>query len=138
MKKNYNIILFSILFVFASACNKDLIKITNTVIDKMMVNKTWHLDYSIIGTNTQSFVGQTSYSITYFKDGTTKDSDGLTGVYKISEKNGIYQIQVVATSLNGNALNYTHTIESVGESHMVQSFTLAGQESKTSLYFTSK
>ena len=58
--------------------------------------------------------------------------------YKILENNGIYQIQVVATSLNGNALNYTHTIESVGESNMVQSFTLAGQTSKTSLYFTSK
>jgi hypothetical protein len=108
------------------------------VIDKMMVNKTWYLDYSITGNNTQSFLGQSTYSITYFKDGTTKDSDGLTGTYKIIENNGNYQIQVVATSLKGNALNYTHTIESVGEVNMIQSFILTGQASKTSLYFTSK
>ena len=138
MKKYYSGLLILILFVFTSACNKDLSKITTTVIDKMMVNKTWYLDYSITGNNTQSFLGQSTYSMTYFKDGTTKDSDGLTGTYKIIENNGNYQIQVVATSLKGNALNYTHTIESVGEVNMIQSFILTGQASKTSLYFTSK
>jgi hypothetical protein len=121
-----------------SACTKDVNTITNTVIYKMMVNKTWHLDHTIIGNNTQSFVGQTSYSITYFKDGTTKDSDGLKGTYTITNNNGQYQVQVKGTSVNGNTLNYTHSIESVSEVTMVQSFMLAGQASKTSLYFTSK
>jgi hypothetical protein len=91
MKKNYSVFLISILLVFTSACNKDLTKITTTVLDKMMVNKTWYLNYSITGNNTQSFLGQSTYSITYFKDGTTKDSDGLTGTYKITENNGNYQ-----------------------------------------------
>jgi hypothetical protein len=84
-------------------------------------------------------VGQASYSITYFKDGTTKDSDGLSGTYTISNNNnGQYQIQVKGTSVNGNALNYTHIIESVSDITMVQSFILTGQSAKTSLYFSSK
>jgi len=139
MKNNYSIIFILMFSLFTSACNKDLNKVTSTVIDKMIVNKTWHLDYSIIGTNTQSFVGQTSYSITYYKDGTTKDSDGLSGTYTISNNNnGQYQIQVKGTSVNGNALNYTHIIESVSDLTMVQSFIITGQTSKTSLYFSSK
>ena len=139
MKKNYSGLLILILFVFTSACNKDLSKITTTVIDKMMVNKTWYLDYSITGNNTQSFLGQSTYSITYYKDGTIKDSDGLSGTYTISNNNnGQFQIQVNGTSVNGNALNYTHIIESVSDITMVQSFILSGQSTKTSLYFTSK
>ena len=139
MKKNYSGLLILILFVFTSACNKDLNKVTSTVIDQMIVNKTWHLDYSITGNNTQSFLGQSTYSITYYKDGTIKDSDGLSGTYTISNNNnGQFQIQVNGTSVNGNALNYTHIIESVSDITMVQSFILSGQSTKTSLYFTSK
>jgi hypothetical protein len=139
MKNNYSIIFLLMLSLFTSACKKDLNQVTSTVIDQMIVNKTWHLDYSIIGTKTQSFVGQTSYSITYFKDGTTKDSDGLSGTYTISNNNnGKYQIQVKGTSVNGNALNYTHIIESVSDITMVQSFILTGQSTKTALYFSSK
>jgi len=138
MKILYNLLLVSAIVMCMSACTKDINTITNSVIDKMMVNKTWHLDHTIIGNNTQSYVGQTSYSITYFKDGTIKDSDGLKGTYTITNNNGQYQVQVKGTSVNGNALNYTHSIESVSEVTMVQSFMLAGQASKTSLYFTSK
>jgi hypothetical protein len=139
MKNKYSIIFLLMLSLFTSACKKDLNQVTSTVIDQMIINKTWHLDYSIIGTNTQSFVGQASYSITYFKDGTTKDSDGLSGTYTISNNNnGQYQIQVKGTSVNGNALNYTHIIESVSDITMVQSFILTGQSAKTSLYFSSK
>jgi hypothetical protein len=139
MKKNYSIIFILMLSLFTSACNKDLNQVTSTVIDKMIVNKTWYLDYSIIGSKTQSFVGQTSYSVTYFKDGTTKDSDGLSGTYTISNNdNGQYQIQVQGTSINGNAVNYTHIIESVSDLTMIQSFISTGQSAKTSLYFSSK
>jgi hypothetical protein len=120
------------------ACNKETSFTTYDVINNMIVNKTWYLDYAITGTATQNFVGQSTYFITFLKDGTTKDSDGLTGVYSIINNNGSYSLKVNAKTMNGNSLSYTHALESVGDVKMVQSYTATGKTVKTVLYFTSK
>jgi len=121
-----------------SACKKDVNTATHDVMYNMIMNKTWYLDYSITGASTKAFVGQSTYFITYLKDGTTKDSDGLTGTYTLVNNNGQYQIKVSAKTVNGNTLNYTHNIETIGETTMIQSYMASGQTTKTNLYFTSK
>jgi hypothetical protein len=108
------------------------------VMQKMISSKTWYLDYSITGSSIQNFVGQSTYYITFSKNGTTKDSDGLEGTYAISNNNGQFLLVVKSKTLNGNTLNYSHVLESVGDVKMVQSYIASGQTNKTTLYFTSK
>lgn len=121
-----------------SSCNKELASTKSDLIQSKLVNKTWYLDHSITGTITKSFVGQTTYFITFLSDGTTNDSDGLAGNFSIVNNNGKYELSVKTKTINGNNFNYTHLIESVGDEKMIQSFTADGQTVKTSLYFTSK
>ncbi len=137
MKRLYSFIIVSILISTVS-CNKEVSSTSSDVMTNMIANKTWYLDYSITGNITQNFVGQSTYFITYLKDGTTKDSDGIIGTYTINNNNGKYEIQVTAKTVNGNTTNYNHVIESVGNVKMVQSFIATGQTVKTTLYFTSK
>jgi len=138
MKRYYTLLLSTLFLSSMSACKKDVNTATHDVMYNMIMNKTWYLDYSITGANTKAFVGQSTYFITYLKDGTTKDSDGLTGTYTLVNNNGQYQIKVSAKTVNGNTLNYTHNIETIGETTMIQSYMASGQTTKTNLYFTSK
>jgi len=138
MKKRYNLFFAFWLLISMTACNKELDSTSHDVMYTMLVNKNWYLDYSITGNGTQAFVGQSTYFITYLKDGTTKDSDGLTGTFSIQKVNNNYEIQVTAKTVNGNSVNYTHSIETIGEGTMIQSYTASGQTTKTKLYFTSK
>lgn len=137
--KNFIKIFLSLLLIFnLVACNKETESTTKDVMLNMISNKTWYLDYSITGTSIQNFVGQSTYYIIFLKDGTTKDSDGLNGSYSINNNNGTYNLVVNAKTLNGNSINYSHKLESVGALKMVQSFVVSGQSIKTTLYFTSK
>lgn len=138
MKNIFTIFLAFILITTAVACNKETATTSSDVMQNMIANKTWYLDYSITGTTIQNFVGQSTYYISFLKNGTTKDSDGLNGTYSISNNNGVYTLVVNAKTLNGNTLNYSHTLESVGDVKMVQSFIASGQSNKTTLYFTNK
>ena len=76
MKILYTILLAVIIFTM-NACNKETATTQTDVMNNMLTNKNWYLDYSITGTSTKSYVGQSTYFVTYLKDGTTKDSDGL-------------------------------------------------------------
>jgi hypothetical protein len=138
MKK---IFILSIIAAFALSivsCNKETASTQTDLIQSKLVNKTWYLDYSITGLVTKTFLGQSTYFITFRNDGSTTDSDGLTGTFSIVNNNGKYELFVKTKTINGNNFSYTNLIESVGDEKMIQSYTADGQTIKTILYFTSK
>jgi hypothetical protein len=105
--------------------------------NNMLVNKTWYLDHSVSGTNVKSYVGQSTYFVSYYKDGIIKDSDGLTGTYTIENISNQSQIHVQVKTTNGNPLEVIYDILSVGDNKMVLSKQITSGTS-TYLYFTNK
>ena len=119
------------------ACNKETPTTQTDVMNNMLTNKTWYLDYTVSGTSTKSYVGQSTYFVTYLKGGSIKDSDGLTGTYTVELINSKSQIHVQVKTANGNPLEVIYDIISVGDSKMV----LAKQVTSgaaTQMYFTNK
>jgi len=119
------------------ACNKETSSTQTNVMNSMLTNKTWYLDYSITSGTTKSYVGQSTYFVTYLKDGSIKDSDGLTGSYTVELIAGKSQIHVQVKTANGNPLEVIYDIISVGESKMVLSKQVTSG-TPTQLYFTNK
>jgi hypothetical protein len=119
------------------ACNKETATTQTDVMNSMLTNKNWYLDYSITGTSTKSYVGQSTYFVTYLKDGTTRDSDGLNGTYTVELINNQSQIHVQVKTANGNALEVVYNIVSVGDKKLVLS-KLVQSGTPTELYFTNK
>jgi hypothetical protein len=119
------------------ACNKETSSTQTNVMNSMLANKTWYLDYSITSGTTKSYVGQSTYFVTYLKDGSIKDSDGLTGSYTVELIAGKSQIHVQVKTANGNPLEVIYDIISVGESKMVLSKQVTSG-TPTQLYFTNK
>ena len=136
MKKLYILLLAAIAFTFGS-CNKETANTQTDVMNSMLTNKNWYLDYSITGTSTKSYVGQSTYFVTYLKDGTTKDSDGLTGTYTVEVINNESQIHVQLKTAGGNPLEVIYNILSVGETKLVLSKVVTSGTA-TQLYFTNK
>lgn len=124
------------MFAMAS-CNKETASTQTDVINSLLANKNWYLDYSITGTDTKSYVGQSTYSVTYLKDGTTRDSDGLFGTYSIEIVNNQSQIHVQVKTNNGNPLEVIYNIISVGDNKLVLS-KVVSSGLPTKLYFTNK
>lgn len=119
------------------ACNKETATTQTDVMNTLLTNKNWYLDYSITGTATKSYVGQSTYFVTYLKDGTTKDSDGLTGTYTVEVINNQSQIHVQLKTANGNPLEVIYNIISVGETKLVLSKVIT-TGTPTQFYFTNK
>ena len=136
MKILYTILLAVIIFTM-NACNKETPTTQTDVMNNMLTNKNWYLDYSITGTSTKSYVGQSTYFVTYLKDGTTKDSDGLTGTYSVELIGNQSQIYVQLKTANGNPLEVIYNIISVGETKLVLSKVVT-TGTATQLYFTNK
>ena len=136
MKILYTILLAVIIFTM-NACNKETPTTQTDVMNSMLTNKNWYLDYSITGTSTKSYVGQSTYFVTYLKDGTTKDSDGLTGTYTVEVINNQSQIHVQLKTANGNPLEVVYNILSVGETKLVLSKVIT-TGTATQLFFTNK
>ena len=128
------ILAFSILTIIS--CNKETATTQTEVMNSLLTNKNWYLDYSITGTSTKSYVGQATYFVTYLKDGTTKDSDGLMGTYTVELINNQSQIHVQVKTANGNPLEVVYNIISVGETKLILSKVSSG--TPTALYFTNK
>jgi hypothetical protein len=128
------ILVFSILTIIS--CNKETATTQTELMNSLLINKNWYLDYSITGTSTKSYVGQATYFVTYLKDGTTKDSDGLMGTYTVELINNQSQIHVQLKTANGNPLEVIYNIISVGETKLILSKVSSG--TSTSLYFTNK
>jgi hypothetical protein len=136
MKKLYILLLAVISFTIVS-CNKETVTTQTDVMNTMLTNKNWYLDYSITGTSTKSYVGQSTYFVTYLKDGTTKDSDGLTGTYSVEVVGNQSQIHVQLKTSNGNPLEVIYNIISVGDTKLVLSKVVTNG-TPTQLYFTNK
>ena len=136
MKTLYTLLIIAITFTLV-ACNKETATTQTDVMNTLLTNKNWYLDYSITGTATKSYVGQSTYFVTYLKDGTTKDSDGLTGTYTVELINNQSQIHVQLKTANGNALEVIYNIISVGDKNLVLS-KLVQSGTPTELYFSNK
>jgi len=136
MRKLYILLLAAIAFTFGS-CNKETATTQTDVMNSMLTNKNWYLDYSITGTSTKSYVGQSTYFVTYLKDGTSKDSDGLTGTYSVEVIGNQSQIHVQVKTSNGNPLEVIYNIISVGDTKLVLSKVVT-TGTATQLYFTNK
>jgi hypothetical protein len=137
MKK---IFILSIIAAFALSivsCNKETASTQTDLIQSKLANKTWYLDYSITGTSTKSYVGQSTYFVTYLKDGTTNDSDGLTGTYSVELVGNQSQIHVKLKTANGNPLEVIYNIILVGETKLILSKVVT-TGTPTQLYFTNK
>ena len=136
MKKLYILLLAAIAFTFGS-CNKETATTQTDVMNTLLTNKNWYLDYSITGTSTKSYVGQSTYFVTYLKDGSTKDSDGLTGTYSVEVIGNQSQIHVQLKTASGNPLEVIYNIISVGETKLVLSKVVT-TGTASQLYFTNK
>ena len=136
MKTLYTLLIIAITFTLV-ACNKESATTQTDVMNTLLTNKNWYLDYSITGTATKSYVGQSTYFVTYLKDGTTKDSDGLTGTYTVEVINNQSQIHVQLKTANGNPLEVIYNIISVGETKLVLSKVIT-TSTATQLFFTNK
>lgn len=136
MKQLYTLLIAAFTLTLV-ACNKETPTTQTDVMNNMLTNKTWYLDYSVTGSTTKSYVGQSTYFVTYLKDGSVKDSDGLTGTYTVELINSKSQIHVQVKTANGNPLEVIYDIISVGDSKMI----LAKQVTSgatTQMYFTNK
>ena len=136
MKTLYTLSIVVISFTLV-ACNKETATTQTDVMNTLLTNKNWYLDYSITGTATKSYVGQSTYFVTYLKDGTTKDSDGLTGTYTVEVINNQSQIHVQLKTAGGNPLEVIYNILSVGETKLVLS-KVVSSGTPTQLFFTNK
>ncbi len=125
------------LFTGLVSCNKETATTQTDVMNSMLTNKHWYLDYSITGTSTKSYVGQSTYFVTYLKDGTTKDSDGLTGTYTVEVVGNQSQLHVQLKTAGGNPLEVIYNIVSVGDTKLVLSKVVT-TGTATQLYFTNK
>jgi len=142
MKTLFTVLLAAISLTIFS-CNKETSTTQTNVMNNLLTNKNWYLDYSITEglTSTtpvvlKSYVGQSTYFITYLKNGVTQDSDGITGTYTVELINGQSQIHMQLKTSNGNPFEVIYNIISVGESNMVLSKLISGPATK--LYFTTK
>jgi hypothetical protein len=135
--KNLYILLLAVISFTTVSCNKETATTQTDVMNSMLTNKNWYLDYSITGNSTKSYVGQSTYFVTYLKDGTTKDSDGLTGTYTVEVVGNQSQLHVQLKTANGNPLEVIYNIISVGETKLVLSKVVT-TGTATQLYFTNK
>jgi len=142
MKILYTLLIALSTFTLLS-CSKETSTTQVNVMNNLLTNKNWYLDYSITEAMTsttpvvvKSYVGQSTYFITYLKNGETKDSDGITGTYTVELINGASQIHMQLKTSNGNPFEVIYNIISVGESNMVLSKVTTGPATK--LYFTTK
>ena len=136
--KYLRIILIVIIILPHFSCNKEKGAIQKNVMNSMLVNKSWYLDYSISGNNLKSYLGQSTYIITFYKDGKTEDSDGLIGTYTIEIINDKSQIHVQVKTSNGNPLEVIYDIISVGSAKLVLSKNTTTQTPPTQLFFSTK
>lgn len=138
MKLKVRLIIISSLLLLLGSCKKETPGVKIDIAYNMLANKVWYLDHIQEGGVTKSYVGQTTYSITFLKNSTTKDSDGYTGLYLIENQNNQLQIRVSALSVNNNSISYVHVIESIGDTKLILSYFPSGQTEKTKLFYTSK
>ena len=142
--KKLNILFIAVISITSFSCNKEIATTQKDVMKNLLVNKNWFLDYTLTEGMTsttpvvlKSYVGQSTYFVTYLKEGTTKDSDGLTGTYTVDIINNKSQIHLKLKTFNGNPLEVIYNIISVGDTKLVLS-KVDNSSTPTQLFFTHK
>jgi hypothetical protein len=142
--KKLNILFIAVISITSFSCNKEIATTQKDVMKNLLVNKNWFLDYTLTEGMTsttpvvlKSYVGQSTYFVTYLKEGTTKDSDGLTGTYTVEIINNKSQIHLKLKTFNGNPLEVIYNIISVGDTKLVLS-KVDSSSTPTQLFFTNK
>ncbi len=140
MKRNFTYtitLLFCILSMTQlTSCSKDTSGAEINLSYQMLSDKTWYLDYSIVGNTKRTYVGQSTYFIDFLKNKTTKDSDGLIGTYTVEKVGNVVQIHVLAKTCSTNTVEYVYNIESIGTGNLILYYTLSGATVPTKLYFS--
>lgn len=134
MKNTFKALLIIGFGFFFTSCSKvdngSQIQLT----ESMLQGKTWLLDYTITkngtATITKTYVGQSTYFINFLKDKSTKDSDGIAGVYNIEKVGNQLQIHVNAITNGSNPVEYIYNIESVGAKELIVFHTANNQTIK--------
>ena len=140
MKKILNFSIIGVLLIlFATqfaGCKKDTGNADIQLSYQMLSDKTWYLDFSIVGSTKRTYVGQSTYFIDFLKNKTTVDSDGLSGLYTIEKVGNQLQIHVQAKTTSTNNVEYLYNVESVGANNLILQFTATGSTVPTKLYFS--
>jgi hypothetical protein len=96
----------------------------------MLVDKIWFLNYSIQNDQIKSFIGKSTYFISFSNDGTTKDADGLFGNFLIEEKNKILSLHINAITQSYIKANYSYRIENISSDNLMVSYIQEGHAIK--------
>lgn len=124
--------------LYIVGCQKDATVSPVNVSFKMISDKTWYLNYVKEGSILRTYLGQPTYYITFFDDNTTADSDGIKGIFKLSYDGNILKLNVQAQTTNGNSINYTYDVVSIGSNNMVLTFFPINENITTTLYYSIK
>jgi hypothetical protein len=141
MKNNLKSIFAVLLSVFAlTSCQKDASLSEADVAKSKIQEKIWLLEYTQVttsaGIKTKSYIGQTSYYISFYKDGSTNDSDGIIGTYTVEKGTAGLELHVKSKTTGGMDFEYMYPIESVSDKSLVMIKTVNGVENKN--FFTPK
>jgi hypothetical protein len=139
--KRYSTFIISFLITILAltaltSCSKDTSGAEINLTQQMLSEKTWNLDYSITGTIKNTYLGQSTYFISFFNNNSTKDSDGLEGTYTLKKIGNVLQIHVEATTSSNNPVKYIYNIESIGSDNLILYYTINGATVPTKLYFS--
>jgi hypothetical protein len=135
MNKRNKTILIILLMVLsiaivAGSCSKDTAGTKVELSYNMLQDKTWYLDNTQTIVNTtvtnRSYVGQVTYFINFLSNKTMTDSYGVSGNYTIAHTAGQLNMVINGKTAGGNTVNYNYTIESIGSSNLVLTYTNAG------------
>jgi hypothetical protein len=136
MKRILNIYLVTILWISSFACTKQVENADLVVAQNMIQDKTWYLDYYINGSQQKTYTGQATYFINFLKNLTTKDSEGVTGIYSFSINNNNLLVHVIGKTYAQANAEYFYTVESIGQKYMVMSAIINGTTIK--YYYSSR
>ena len=101
------------------SCNKEIPDYEITTCQTFLADKSWYLTYEIGPSFTHDYTGQSTFVFTFSKNGTGRDSDGLSGNYSIEKHNNILQIHF-QDQLSG--VEYIYSIKYISRNYMILSF----------------
>jgi hypothetical protein len=126
----YVLLIVLIISIVGGSCSKETSGTKVELSYQFLQDKTWYLDYTQTIVNTtvtnRSYVGQATYFITFLSNKSMTDSYGVSGNYTIANAAGQLNMVINGKTAGGNTVNYNYTIESIGASNLVLTYTNAG------------
>jgi hypothetical protein len=140
MKTINNLLLAFVLWVVLGACSKDAAKAELNTAYRLLSDKTWYLQYTVTNNgltdSTHAYIGQATYFISYRKNLSTLDSDGIEGSYSLQLSADELLMNVIAKTANLNATNYQYEVVSLGAKDMILSYQKGNI--RTKLFFSTE